>query len=103
MAFPSKLRRLIEIVVGLEKLPLASESSAFIWLPEPKLNPRLLKFTTMVDPEQNVPEIGSVTSVLEPVKFSNSGIALEVDFDIKANSLAETRVDNEMLIKSIAR
>ena len=57
----------------------------------------------MVDPEQNVPEIGRVTSVLEPVKFSNSGIALEVDFDIKAISLAETRVDNEMLIKSIAR
>ena len=89
--------------VGLEKSPLALDSSAFITLPEPKTNPLLLKFTTMVDPEQNAPEIGSVTSVLLPVKFSDSGIALEVDFVVKAISLAETSEDNEMLIKSIAR
>jgi hypothetical protein len=57
----------------------------------------------MVDPEQNEPEIGRVTSVLEPVKFSNSGIALEVELVEEAISLAETRDDNEMLIKSIAR
>ena len=57
----------------------------------------------MVEPEQNEPEIGSVTSKLLPVKFSDSGIELEVDFVVKAISLAETRVDNEMLIKSIAR
>jgi hypothetical protein len=33
----------------------------------------------MVDPEQNVPEIGSVTSVLPPVMFSDSGNDLEVN------------------------
>jgi hypothetical protein len=57
----------------------------------------------MVDPEQKEPEIGRVTSELEPVKLSNSGIALEVDLVEEAISLAETREDNEMLIKSIAR
>ena len=62
-----------------------------------------MKFTTMVDPEQKEPEIGRVTSELEPVKFSTSGIALEVDLVEEAISLAETREDNEMLIKSIAR
>ena len=85
------------------KFPLASESSAFITLSVPKTLPTLLKLTTMVEPEQNVPEIGSVTSKLLPVMFSDSGIALEVDFVVKAISLAETRVDKEMLIKSIAR
>ena len=57
----------------------------------------------MVEPEQKEPEIGRVASKLLPIMFSDSGIELEVDFDTKAISLAETRVDNEMLIKSIAR
>jgi hypothetical protein len=57
----------------------------------------------MVDPEQNEPEIGSVTSDALPAVFSDSGTAFIVNFVKKAPSLAETSEVKVVLRKSIAR